>query len=176
LLDAGQPGEPAHQFLLPRPDLPDDRDNRPLRPLVVERRHPLGEDVALHAEDLGLAGGPGHHDEHRWLILPVRSNKKAEVSTSALPARPAVSGPTNRDRSCRASKVEEATHGVERTVATAEAAVSAGPPRRAGCHRGPPPRGPRRPRPAPCPGLNRPAAATRPGRRSPRRPRSSHRR
>src|SRR4029077_12877873 len=126
LLDAGQPGEPAHQLLLPGADLADDSDDRPLRPLVVERCHPLGEDVALHAEDLGLAGGPGHHDEHRWLILPVRSNKKAEVSTSALPARPAVSGPTNRDRSCRASKVEEATNGVERTVATAGAAVNAG--------------------------------------------------
>ena len=34
---------------------------------VVVRRQALGEDVALHAEDLGLGGGPGHHDEHRWL-------------------------------------------------------------------------------------------------------------
>ena len=32
---------------------------------VVERGQPLGQDLALDAEDLGLAGADGHHDEHR---------------------------------------------------------------------------------------------------------------
>ena len=60
-------------------------------PDVLERGHPLGQDLALDPEDLGLAGADGHHDEHRARVSSVgasvaRPNKKAEVQP--LPRSP----------------------------------------------------------------------------------------
>jgi hypothetical protein len=48
----------------PASHLTDDCDNRVVIRHVVERRHPLGQDLALDAEDLGLRGSCRHHDEH----------------------------------------------------------------------------------------------------------------
>ncbi len=78
LLDARQRREPARQLRLARPDVADDGDDDPFLTLVVERRHALGEDLALDPEDLGLAGGPGHHDEHRrrWSFLSVKEKEQ----------------------------------------------------------------------------------------------------
>ena len=66
-----------------RPDLADDGDDDVRSGAdVVERRHPLGQDLALHAEDLGLGGG-------RW---PSRRTSAASPSSVA-------SGQTKKQRS-----------------------------------------------------------------------------
>ena len=74
-------------------DLADDRDDDPLRARVVERRHALGQDLALDAEDLGLAGADGHHDEHRAAVSLGRSvvgqtKKQRSDLCFVRPARP----------------------------------------------------------------------------------------
>ena len=79
-LDARQGRQALDQDRLAAADLADHRDHDALLPDVVERRQPLGQDLALDSEDLGLAGADGHHDEHRGCGLLVgRPNKKAEV-------------------------------------------------------------------------------------------------
>ena len=57
-LDAGQRLEAAHERLLPRPDLADDRDDDPLRAWVHVRLQALGEDQALDGVDLRLSLAP----------------------------------------------------------------------------------------------------------------------
>ena len=79
----GQRREPVDEDGLARPDLADDGDDGLRGPDMVERRQPLGQDLALDAQDLGLGGADGHHDEHRGTVSSsdstVESNKKAEV-------------------------------------------------------------------------------------------------
>ncbi len=118
LLEEGRPA---------RTDLADDRDDRPLRPDMVERRQALGQDPALDAEDLGLAGADGHHDEHRARVSSVgRPNKKAEVwPLLRLPDTTRAPGPSDRERSCRASKIEVGVHVRSRTVSIAALDVNA---------------------------------------------------
>ena len=75
------------------PTSPTTAITRPLRADMVERRHPLGQDLALDAEDLGLAGADGHHDEHLLgLSQSVRSvpakQKSRGLTSASLPARP----------------------------------------------------------------------------------------
>ena len=56
-LDAGQRREPAHQGLLARaPISPTTAMTTRSVAGMVERRQALGQDLALHAEDLGLGG------------------------------------------------------------------------------------------------------------------------
>ena len=57
-------------------------------PTWLERRQPLGQDLALDPEDLGLAGADGHHDEHRARVSSVvRAKQKSRGPTSASLAR-----------------------------------------------------------------------------------------
>ena len=88
-LDAGQRGETARQDLLEGPDLADDRDHDALLAGVVVGRHPLGEDVALDPEDLGLGRGAGHDDEHRAPFLGTAGaeTKKQRSPPLLRPAR-----------------------------------------------------------------------------------------
>ena len=97
----------------PRADLADDRDDDVVGADVVVRGQALGQDLALDAEDLGLGGAGGHHDEHRAAVSSSvgRPNKKAEVSP--LPRSPGTTrapGLADREPSCRALKVEEVAH------------------------------------------------------------------
>ena len=127
-------------------------------PSVVERGHALGQDLALDAEDLGLAGAGGHHDQHRVAVSSAVARHKTKKQRSGLcfvcPARPVPRGLSDREASCRASKVEVVVHVRARTVSTGALDVNAG--------------GPVSRRPSP--------ARPWPARRSPRRPRSWHRR
>jgi hypothetical protein len=88
-LNAGKPGETADQGRLPRPDFTDDRDDDPHRAVMVIRGEALAEDLALHAEDLRLRGGRGHHDEHLESSL-----LRVEVSRRKQKSR----GPTSASR------------------------------------------------------------------------------
>ena len=86
------PGSAAkllEQDRLARPDLADDRDDRAARADMVERRQALGQDPALDAEDLGLAGADGHHDEHRGgsLLVGRPAKQKSRGLASASFAR-----------------------------------------------------------------------------------------
>ena len=128
--DARQARQPLGQGRAAPAHLADHGDARALARHVVERRHPLGQDLALHAEDLGLACASGHHDEH-LLGSPSgcsgRSAKqKSRGQTSASLARhDACPRSSDRKRSCRASKVEELRHVRAWTVAIATLAVNA---------------------------------------------------
>src|SRR6266550_2866170 len=88
-LDTRQCREAIDETLAARSDLADHGNDYSLPPLMVERCHPLGQDVALDAVDVGFAGTPGHHHEHRVCPsvrlneLSIRSKKKAEAVTSA---------------------------------------------------------------------------------------------
>ena len=80
----------AHQLRPPRADLAHDRDHGPARAGVLERRESLGEDPALHAVDLGLAGAIRHHHEHLASASPrspphPSENKRAEVRDLCSP-------------------------------------------------------------------------------------------
>src|SRR5581483_11394557 len=87
LLDAGEAGEVIEEALVGPTGVADDGDDRPLGPFVGKGGQTLGEDPALHAEDLLLGRIRPHHDEHRFIPFhtgPLRANKKAE----ALPLLP----------------------------------------------------------------------------------------
>ena len=85
----GSAAKPIEQDRLAVADLADDGDDRPLGADVVERGQALGEDLALDSEDLGLAGGRGHHDEHRGrgLLVGRSAKQKSRGLTSASFAR-----------------------------------------------------------------------------------------
>src|SRR3989304_5941824 len=92
---AGAAPQPAHGLALPRPDPAHHRKHRPRLAGVLVRRQPLGQDPALDAQDLGLAGGGGHHDEHALGDLgsgagasPATKNQRAS-SPCLAPTRPA---------------------------------------------------------------------------------------
>jgi hypothetical protein len=67
--DAGHGCQAFAQDLAPTAHLADHGDHRVVIGHVIERRHPLGQDLALDPEDLGLRGACGHHDEH-LLVSP----------------------------------------------------------------------------------------------------------
>ena len=79
-LDAGQLGQAALQLrAAAEPDFADDRDHEALLALVLVGREALGQDVALDPDDLGFAGGDGHHHEHQSilsLVVVVEPRKK----------------------------------------------------------------------------------------------------
>ena len=81
--DAGERGRSARGApACATPISPTTAMTRPLGADVIERRQALGQDLALDAEDLGLAGADGHHHEHRVAVSSVgrpAQNKKAEV-------------------------------------------------------------------------------------------------
>ena len=81
-LDARQGAEAAHQLGLRGPISPTTAMTVRSVADVVERRQPLGEDVALDAEDLGLAGAAGHHDEHRAVALLVGRSAETKKQRS----------------------------------------------------------------------------------------------
>ena len=83
LLEEGRPA---------RADLADDRDHRPLRADVVERGQTLGQDPALDAEDLRLAGTDCHHDEHRGAVSSSIGRAAAISKVASSPSRIPCSG------------------------------------------------------------------------------------
>ena len=123
-LEALEQGRPA------RADLADDGDDRVPVAGMVERGHALGQDLALDAEDLGLAGAGGHHDQHRVAVSSAVARHKTKKQRSGLcfvcPARPVPRGLSDREASCRASKVEVVVHVRGRTVSTGALDVNAG--------------------------------------------------
>ena len=128
--DAGQAPEALEEGRPARADLADDGDDRVPVAGVVERGHALGQDLALDAEDLGLAGAGGHHDEHRVAVSSAVARHKTKKQRSGLcfvcPARPVPRGLSDREASCRASKVEVVVHVRARTVSTGALDVNAG--------------------------------------------------
>ena len=82
---------------------------------VLERRQPLGQDQALHADDLGLGGSGPHHHEHLvsasfWRAV-IAENKKAEVRDLCSPGTTRQSRVVSlRGRSCRAGKAIDGAH------------------------------------------------------------------
>ena len=89
-LDARQGRQPIDQHRLASADLPDHGDHRSLVADMIEGRQPLGQDLALDSEDLGLTGADGHHDEHRGAVSSsVGQTKKQRCDLCFVcPARP----------------------------------------------------------------------------------------
>ena len=126
--DTWELGEPFDQGGPAGADLADDRDDGPLRADVIERRQAFGQDLTLDAEDLGLAGAGGHHHEHRAGVSSVGRPEKKKAEVRPLPRSPDTTrapGPNDRERSCRASKVEGVVHVRARTVSSEALAVNA---------------------------------------------------
>ena len=122
------PGRPARrldQLGLARPDSPTTAMTTRSAPWWSYGVMPSARIWLFTPEDLGLAGGPGHHDEHRRRRSFLLGQTKKQRSEPLLyPARPVLPGPRIRGRSCRASKVEVGFICVSRTVPTRRARVS----------------------------------------------------